>query len=116
MKYRQVTERIGEYLGPIDWSFYFEGEDWNHGGCSNPECIQESKERLRQLTEGDDWIATTDGGYPRFGWYPVIQVGMYDGWPYWKPYPSVCLAGQFGPEWHSFCSITDIKKNITKAK
>ena len=107
MKTRTVTEHIGEHLGPIDWSF-FESEK---SGSLNPATLEAAKERLRQL-EADPtaFVATTDGGWPRVGWKEVLRVGMYDGWPYWRPYPSVQIAGTLGPEWHSYHSITDIER------
>jgi hypothetical protein len=111
MRYRTVTERIGECLGPIDWSFDFHASDWEHGGSLNPQSVKEAVERLRQV-EADPgaYLATTDGGWPRVGWHRVLQVGMYDGWPYWRPYPSVKLEGTLGHEWHSYHSITEIMR------
>jgi hypothetical protein len=111
MRTRTVTERIGEYLGPIDWSFDFHASDWDRGGSLNPKCLAEALEKLRKLdAEPVAYIATTDGCWPRVGWKRVLQVGMYDGWPYWRPHPSVQLAGPLGPEWHSYSSITDIER------
>lgn len=110
MKTRQVTERIGEYLGPVDWGYDF----LSHYGCCFPENrrainCEKAKDRLRLLAENPDrYMATSDGGWPRVGWGDVLQVGMYDGWPYWRPVPSVCISGTLGAEWHSFNSVTDI--------
>lgn len=112
MKYIQRTERVGEYLGPVDWNYDFASHGWNKtGGSSNPDLIPGYIARLKQL-EGDPdaYQATTDGGWPRVGWGKVLQVGMYDGWPYWRPVPSVLIQGTLGSSWHSFLSITDIEK------
>lgn len=49
---------------------------------------------------------TTDGGWPRCGWGDVLDVGMYDGWPYWKPVPSVYSRGPLGGEWHCFSMLS----------
>lgn len=108
MKTRQVTVREGEYLGPVDWNYNFRGDFGCHT-TPDKDCT-EAVERLRQLCSGGEWRATTDGGGPRIGWGKVLQVGMYDGWPYWRPVPSVLITGPLGPEWHSFRSISGIEK------
>lgn len=112
MKTRMVEERIGEYLGPVDWSYDFASHDWSdRRGGINPHRITEQVERLRAIADGLDhgqgWEATTDGGWPRVGWKRVIRVGMYDGWPHWRPVPSVQIAGVLGSEWHQFYAIAD---------
>lgn len=106
MRHETQTVRVGEYLGPVDWSFDFAG----HCGGRHPEDATKKTEMLRQLSEGGEWEATTDGGWPRVGWQRVLEVGMYDGWPYWRPVPSVLLTGVLRPEWHSFDSLTDINR------
>lgn len=110
MKIKQVTVRDGEYLGPIDWDFDFDILSWDNGGCMNPVIIKESVENLRKLESGDKYEATTDGGCPRVGWGEVTMVGMYDGWPYWRPHPSIYISGILGGGWHSFSSVTEIRK------
>lgn len=110
MKYRTVTERVGEYLGPIDWSFDFDKD--NTVGRSE-KWTAELKENLRLLeADPDAYEATTDGGSPKFGWGEVLQVGMYDGWPYWRPHPSVLLASWAGASWHSYSAICAIRKRV----
>lgn len=110
MKTRTVTVHEGELLGPVDWSYNF----LSHFDCCSCDDAgkrnrcDEKVAQLRQLETGD-WEATTDGGWPRVGWGQVLAVGMYDGWPYWKPVPSVLIAGHMGGEWSSFDHVTDIK-------
>lgn len=118
MKTRTVTERIGEYLGPVDWSYDFSQHAWseNHGGI-NPKVIEQTRGMLRILEEcPDEYEATIDGGWPKMGWKQVLQVGMYDGWPFWKPTPSVQLLGPLGSEWHPWYSITgmELKEKCNK--
>jgi len=112
MRTRLVTQREGELLGPVDWAYDFAGHDWDHGGSTNPAVVAESLDRLRTLVDGRDrgetWEATTDGGWPRFGWGQVTAIGMYDGWPYWRPTPSVCIAGRYGGEWASFLLVSSV--------
>jgi hypothetical protein len=101
---RMVEEHIGEYLGPVDWSY-----DFTQYGISE-RCVESGKAMLRDLESGGEWEATTDGGWPRVGWHRVIRVGMYDGWPYWKPVPSVQVIGTLGSEWHSWSCLSEIRK------
>lgn len=116
MRYENRLVRIGEYLGPLDESFDF---DTSSSTLSpNPSWRAKLETRIRRLasvpeSELGDWYATTDGGWPRFGWHRVLTVGMYDGWPHWKPWPSVCSMGPLGPEWHSYGSITNIRNHKT---
>lgn len=114
MRTRTVTVREGENVGPIDWSYDFLSHFASY--CTSDErradlCAR-SIEQLRTVEErfkaGKKTLATTDGGWPRFGWHEVVDVGMYDGWPYWKPVPSVMTRGPLGGEWHAFSFITDI--------
>lgn len=109
MKTRMVEERIGEHLGDIDWSYDFLGH-----ASLNPDYAIRAKEMLKAIESGlkvgESWQATTDGGWPKFGWHPVVLVGMYDGWPYWKPTPSVLMVGPLGVEWHSWCSLSGAEK------
>lgn len=108
MKTRTVTVREGEYLGPVDWNYNFRS---HFDSRSLPEkACQESVESLRRLTSGGEWQATTDGGWPRVGWGRVLRVGMYDGWPFWRPVPSVYIESCLGGSWHPFYSITGIER------
>ena len=112
MRYETVTQRIGEYLGPIDWSYDFTKHDWgpSRGGV-NPQVSRTRIELLRTLEANPAaYIATTDGGSPKVGWKQVLAVGMYDGWPFWSPTPSVQIAGMLSVEWHPWYSITAIEK------
>ncbi len=111
MKAYTVTKYEGELLGPVDWSYNFRS---HFDGCCSDDaarqrCCEEAVARLRSLCDGGEWQATTDGGWPRCGWGRVVATGMYDGWPYWRPVPSVAISGTLGVEWHSFASITSIE-------
>jgi hypothetical protein len=110
MRTYTVLQREGELLGPVDWSYDFRSHFNGYGGddAARDRYCAEKIEQLRKLTDGE-WQATTDGGWPRCGWGKVLAVGMYDGWPYWHPVPSVLIAGPLGGEWHSFASVTSIE-------
>ncbi len=111
MKTVTVTKRIGEYFGPIDWAYDFRQHFNNYCGsdAQRDKYCADAVDKLRRLTSGGEWMATTDGGWPRFGWGKVLEVGMYDGWPWWRPVPSVCIDGPLGGEWHGFYSVTGIE-------
>ena len=102
MRYETRTERVGEFLGPVNWDFDFDTDD---------ERVQRLRDIEAGIARGENWEATTDGGVPRVGWGEVLAVGMYDGWPYWRPMPSVLIAGQFGGEWSSWMAVTDARAN-----
>lgn len=100
MRYETQTVRIGEALGPIDWT--------------SPEFRERPEHEVTRFREmavahanGKNVLATTDGGVPRVGWHEVLCVEMYDGWPHWRPFPSFQSMGPLGPEWHSFYMLTD---------
>ena len=116
MKTRQVTIREGELLGPIDWDFDFR-EFYKdvypaacNGAATHERMFLRAMTILRELdNEHEKYEATVYGGQPRCGWGNIVHIGMYDGWPYWKPIPSVQLSTMFGGEWHGFHNITDIR-------
>lgn len=112
MKTVTRTERIGEWLGPVDWDYDFRSH--YSGLCTSDEgrneACERDKNRLRMIVESPDkYEVTTYGGWPRCGWGPVVSVGMYDGWPYWRPVPSVAYRTFLGIETTSFCGITNIR-------
>lgn len=110
MKTRMVKERVGELLGPVDWSYDFTQHDWGDGrGGVNPECSKAATEELRKVVElmdaGKRCLVSIYGEG-----HEVLAVGMYDGWPYWEPTPSVYLKTWMGGEWHSWDQIRCVKE------
>ena len=105
MKHRTVTVREGDKTGPIDW----DSPEWE-GSNMHPDAASDSREGMRiiadALERGAPIEATTDGGWPRVGWKRVVDIGMYDGWPHWKPYPS--WLDERG-EWHQWYTLTDVR-------
>lgn len=112
MKTRTVTERIGECLGPIDWSYDFRSHFKWYGSkeADGDAACAKAVEMLRAISSEGEWEATTDGGSPKFGWHRVLVTGMYDGWPYWRPIPAFASAGPLGTEWHFFDDLTGISR------
>lgn len=117
MRYETRTERIGEDVGPIDWSHPMIAAELAKK-ISNP-CRTDNGmsyrapllDLLREVEKSPgDYEATTDGGWPKVGWGEVLAVRMYDGWPYWRPTPSVLIKGWAGSSWHAFNAIAEVRK------
>lgn len=104
MKTRTVTECVGEELGPVDWSHPMIAEV----EASHPQVVAmlREAEKTPELFE-----ATTDGGWPRVGWGEVLRVVMYDGWPYWRPTPTVVTSHWHGVSHNSFRSISEVRRH-----
>jgi hypothetical protein len=92
--------RIGEWLGPIDWTFDFEAERSTSSDPNrNAKCIKMLHEVEDGLARGERWLVSAYGVSRE-----VINVGMYDGWPYWKPTPTYLTRSWMGGEpmsWHT---------------
>lgn len=101
MRIYQVTEREGELLGPVDYSYDFN----QHTSCwGGPEArkvermfrhIELLHKAERRLGRGENVWVETGGGF----WHQLWHVGMYDGWPFWKPTPALCVKGVLGAQW-----------------
>ncbi len=104
MKTRTVTVNEGEWLGPVDFAYDF----YQHG--IHPDFVGMGIQVLREISEGDpsEW-KVLDGDY----WRDVYCVGMYDGWPFWKPTPAVLRSGVLGPEVTFFYNL---RKSERKAQ
>lgn len=97
MKTRTVTVQEGEKLGPIDWSYDFKQHDWSEGrGGMNPAFTAPAVEVLREVERrfnaGEKLAVWTAGDYR----HDVYDIGMYDGWPFWKPTPCVFISSPLG--------------------
>lgn len=108
MKTRMVQERIGELLGPVDWSFNFD----KHCEAYNEELKAQAIACLRKICDEPD--AQWEVRSPYTGnWSDLLAVGMYDGWPYWRPVPSVNVATWMGGEWQDFTWLRAVRKKPT---
>lgn len=81
MRTETQTIRIGENMGPIDWT---------HN-------IAKDKPQTWREAEASPDAFTFNGR-------PIFSVAMYDGWPYWTPRPAIQFCGPLGPEWTFFDS------------
>lgn len=90
----------GTVVGPIDLNY----DVTQHGGI-NVEWAREGL-ALLALVEVGDKIEYSGG----FQW-EVINVGMYDGWPFWRPTPAARTLGPLGVgDWHFFYDIRAVQK------
>jgi hypothetical protein len=103
MRTWQETHREGELLGEIDWSYDF-GSHFD-GYCTSSErktdmlfTAIEQMWQVARLHEKGARLIVYDNEYG----HELIAVGMYDGWPFWRPVPAVLVQGPIGPEWHHF--------------
>jgi hypothetical protein len=84
MRTETVTVRIGEDVGPVDWS---------HPTAKDMPPIWREAE-----ANPYDFVFSE---YRR----AILQICMYDGWPYWEPRPAVCFVGPLNrAEWSFFNS------------
>lgn len=105
MKTITVTQDVGEELGPVDWTHPMIAEVERHA----PELVAALRDAEKDPSAFE---ATTDGGWPpRVGWGRVLRVVMYDGWPFWKPTPTVVSEGWYGSRHDHFDAITEIRRS-----
>jgi hypothetical protein len=97
-----ITHREGEWLGPIDYSY-----DWNQYNTfpNNPEYRLKKIEKLKEIEK-----LFQAGEKIRIYYDPILagellEIGMYDGWPFWKPTPAVLLRHWSGSEVHFWYSV-----------
>lgn len=88
MKVRTVTERIGEDIGPVDWTHPHATDMPKHWRDA-----EENPEKYELLLNG------------MFTPREVAKLRMYDGWPYWRPTPAIYRESPLGGyEWTHFNS------------
>ena len=97
MRTYQVTQREGERLGDIDWNYNFRPHF--DGYCCNEQrklefmvAAIENLFQVERLFKKGIQLRVTEGQFA----HDLLDVGMYDGWPYWKPVPSICIRTVLG--------------------
>lgn len=82
MRTETVTVRIGENVGPVDW---------DHPIAKDMPGI------WRAAEQHPEWFT--------YNGRSIVQICMYDGWPYWKPTPAIMFIGPLNSgEWDFFNS------------
>lgn len=97
--------RAGEKVGPIDWDYDFR-RHFNSLCASDEardrECalaVARLRAAVAALAAGKRLDVCSSGGY----WFEVLDIGMFDGWPYWRPVPSVLRTETLGgTSWDTF--------------
>lgn len=83
------THREGTNIGPVDW-----GHEW---AAALPDA---TRAILREAEKRPSDFTISPSGFSRFR---IVDVCMYDGWPYWRPGPAVAYVGPLGSvEWAWF--------------
>jgi hypothetical protein len=110
MRTYTVTQREGELLGPIDWSHDFARAFDSY--CTSDErkadMLVRAIENLWQVERlhlKGVLLQVREGDY----WHDLLAIGMYDGWPYWKPMPAVLIRGPLGGEWRHFPCVDEFR-------
>ena len=111
MRFYTVVQREGTRVGDVDWDYDF----LSHFDCvCSPDEVKRDlcSRSVTALREAEAAVKRDEtvevcmsGGY----WKRLLNVGMYDGWPYWKPVPSLFVVGVFGGHWESFNSVTAVR-------
>ena len=82
-----VIERHGENVAPIDWE--------HPDAKRKPELWREAEKSPEDFVFRDHYMFTARN---------IVEFGMYDGWPYWRPKPAFMIEGPLGVEWKYFTS------------
>jgi hypothetical protein len=106
----QVTRREGELLGDIDWNYKFSDHIETRGGPPESKAHFLFNQILNlwqaeRIHKDGVLLRVREGEY----WHDLIAVGMYDGWPYWKPVPAILISGPIGSEWRHFPCVDEYK-------
>jgi len=109
VKFRTVIEREGELLGPVDWAYNFR-QHFDGYCCSDEkrdEFCNRAMELLRKVEASPDAYCVQISHSDNFR--EVYAVGMYDGWPYWRPVPALLCRSVLGSEWQFFYDLLRIE-------
>lgn len=100
MKTRIITVNEGEWLGPVDPNYDWKSLCWDRDkgkGGVNPLCVEEGHKIILEINK--TYISREKGWKysPCFlSSRKIVNVGMYNGWPFWKPTPAIGYIGPLG--------------------
>jgi hypothetical protein len=112
MKTKTVTKRIGEKVSKIDYEYDFLSHYKNHTMSSEKKkelckkTIDKLKAIEKALSNGEKVLVHFNHS---IFYKTALDVGMYDGWPYWRPVPSIKYSNERDGYWHDFSYIVDYK-------
>ena len=101
-----VTKREGEFLGKISESGFIPPKDVFP---FNPEERQRRFDMIIEIEKLFHEGKKISVAYDSMISGEVQNVGMYDGWPHWKPYPSLRLSNWAGGEIYPWYNIHSYK-------
>lgn len=94
-----VTHREGENMGPVDWS--------------HP-TAKDKPEHWREAAQHPERFRFSPSGFSSF---EIVEICMYDGWPYWEPRPAISYIGPLGRlEWTFFNSYGVLDGSIFRVE
>ena len=107
MKTRTVTVREGEFLGPDDRDY-----DHTQHNAVNADHARRGWETILKMNDDPEGWRYCPSGFSTF---EVLHVGMWDGWPFWRPTPAIGYIGPLGSvEWAFFYNVQPHK--VTQVK
>lgn len=110
MKHRTVTVYEGERLGDVPDDFDFEPFCKRFMGGHHQGFLAESiatyREMLAAFKADPNGLIASEGEFQ----HEVIDMGLYDGWPFWTPRPCYFWKTWAGGEWREFYSLRAFKR------
>jgi hypothetical protein len=98
------VRREGEFLGNLNEDYdYLQHKVYPN----NPEIVQEKIEMIKEieklfLEQKKLRVSYGDGLAG-----DLLNVGMYDGWPFWKPTPAVMISTWHGGDIHFWYDVRE---------
>ena len=103
-------ERRGSVVAPVDPEFDFHQGFQTMGSPDEVKARYAEKAKRLMLLIADGDKVEVSGGYV----HTVLDVGMYDGWPFWKPTPAALCTGPLGVgDWAFYYNINAVQKQGT---
>lgn len=102
------TVREGELLGPVDYDYPFIRHFDGYSCSADQKAVMAKRcvDMLRKIEADPERFRVILAH--SFTWKKVYAVGMYDGWPFWKPTPALLCSGPIGSEWHFFYDLNQM--------
>jgi hypothetical protein len=116
MKYKTVNVCEGERLGDVPVEFDYEPFCKRFMGGRHQEMLAESittyRDMLAAYNENREGIIASEGDFE----HEVIDMGLYDGWPFWAPRPCYFWKTWAGGEWRNFYELRAFRRKASVDK